>query len=106
MTAPTISVTPLVEQGFLVRGTLDQYEALRAVLALDTDEVHDMLAAPGGDEPDRDWSMRLGDLVHSLLADATAGHWRLVASDELDGDYEYRQAEGPGCGTFEGVLIR
>lgn len=109
--ARALSVRELSEDGWLVRGTQDPHTALEAVLRLDTCAVQDLLAdamrTHRGDNPDdREWVARLGDLFHSLIADATPGHWRLVTSEALDADYEYRQAERPECGTFEGVLIR
>lgn len=100
-----------VEDGFLVRGTLDPHEALAlAVAHEDYFEARYYVAECTRRDDDEENPLPedvlyLGDLCHRLITEARSGLYRIVPAHPDDDEYKWwtRQADVRGPGVFEGV---
>jgi hypothetical protein len=99
-----------LEDGFLVRGTLDPHEALKLAVAHDDDfEMRywcaEMACRNDDDDPTADDVSALADLCHELIREARPGLYRIVPAQPDDDEYSWfcRPASAPGRGVFEAV---
>lgn len=114
-TTPQFAVHFFVEDGFLVRGTLDRMEALR--IALDEgdgylyDRIEEIARPETGDpddEPKPEIVREFGEHLHALLADAKPGLYRfnVARDDNIDGvAWNLGYAKRRGRGVFEAVVF-
>lgn len=103
--------------GFLVRGTLDPMEALKIAISIDSehrigDYWGDVIYAERHGEPfprrpdgePAEWVRLFGDHLHSLLANARPGLYRVVpAPQDDDLSWYVWPAKQRGPGVFEAV---
>ncbi|ALG07634.1 hypothetical protein [Kibdelosporangium phytohabitans] len=102
-----------IEDGFLVRGTLDPHKAL--ALALDDGDPYqfgyacEMAARPEyeTEQPTVDEVRDLGDLMHTYLSGAKPGLYRIVPAPPGDDEYSWvmHPVDERGRGVFEGVVF-
>lgn len=97
------------DYGFLVRGTLDPFEALRFAVEEDEDcRIGGYYTTPDWDEINLADVQILADTLHGLIRAARPGLYRMRPASEAERDDENVSwwtvyAERPGRGTFEGV---
>lgn len=110
-----IAVHFYLEDGFLVRGTLDPVTALGWAVAEDDDFELRYSAAEmacrndSGDEPEPDQVAELADLCHELIRTAQPGLYRINVAppDHWDGYAWFTgRVKNRGPGVFEGVEFR
>jgi hypothetical protein len=116
---PKTAVHFYLEDGFLVRGTLDPHEALKLAVASGEFEEHYWCAEESGREwdddqlsPDPETVTALGDVCHQLLSESRPGLYRIVPV----GPNDWRRDDGyawmvhravrRGLGVFEAVEFR
>jgi hypothetical protein len=112
-----LNVEWLVEDGFVVAGTLDPHVALAAAAA-DDDELSVRYSAvemgerglDEDDAPSVEATVELGDALHELIGSAVARRWRWIpatAGEAVDHGVErwLSPAVESGPDTFEGVAF-